>query len=57
VQDNQKDKVGVEHVTSEGSEDEEEFSDDEDSFVMMTPSTTMSQEIDTQSAATQVPFM
>jgi hypothetical protein len=57
VQDNQKDKVGVEHVTSEGSEDEEEFSDDEDSFVMMTPSATMSQEIDTQSAATQVPFM
>jgi hypothetical protein len=41
---------------NDDSDDDHEFTDDEDSFVMMTPTGTMSQKIATESAFTKVSF-
>jgi hypothetical protein len=38
------------------SDDEDEFTDDEDGFVMMTPTVTLSQKIATESAASKISF-
>jgi hypothetical protein len=43
-------------VARDDSDDELEFTDDEDGFVMMTPAVTMSQKIATESAASKVSF-
>jgi hypothetical protein len=56
VQDNTKIKGTCKHVTTEESDDDKEFSDGEDGFVMMTSAATMLPEIAAQSIATQVPF-
>jgi hypothetical protein len=38
------------------SNDEDVFSDDEEEFILLTPATTMSQKIASNSAASEVPF-
>jgi hypothetical protein len=38
------------------SDDEDEFTDDEDGFVMMTPTVTLSQKIAAESAASKISF-
>jgi hypothetical protein len=43
-------------VARDDSDDELEFTDDEDSFVMMTPAITMSQKIAAESVASKVCF-
>jgi hypothetical protein len=43
-------------VARDDSDDDFKFTDDEDSFVMMTPAVTMSQKIVTESAASKVSF-
>jgi hypothetical protein len=44
-------------VARDDSDDELEFTEDEDGFLMMTPANTMSQKIASESAASKVSFM
>jgi hypothetical protein len=44
-------------TTNDDSDEDREFTDDEDDFIMMTPTATLSQKIATESAATKVSFM
>jgi hypothetical protein len=55
TQDNKVNDIS-EHAATEISEDEEDFSDDEDGFIMMTPVAKMSCEIASQPVTTQAPF-
>jgi hypothetical protein len=43
-------------VANDDSDDDREFTDDEDGFVLMTPTVTMSQKIADESAATKASF-
>jgi hypothetical protein len=43
-------------VANDESDDDREFTDDEDDFIMMTPAATLSQKIAMESATTQVSF-
>jgi hypothetical protein len=43
-------------IVNDDSNDDREFTDDEDCFIMMTPTATLSQKIATESIATKVSF-
>jgi hypothetical protein len=43
-------------IVNDNSNDDREFTDDEDCFIMMTPTTTLSQKIAIESIATKVSF-
>jgi hypothetical protein len=48
--------ANVDDVENDDSDDDREFADDEDCFVMMTPAVTMLQKIAAESAMTMVSF-
>jgi hypothetical protein len=56
-QDRMKVMDNVDDVANNDSDDDHEFTDDEDGFVMMTPVAMLSQKITIKSATTKVSFM